>query len=146
MQLTEHFQDTELGVAGCEQRLIDNATYLCNKILEPIRAKFGPVHIHDGYRDPTHNARVGGVPTSYHMFNGGESAADIDVLPTSNQDLFDWIRLESGLPFDEVIIETDPNGNMGTVHVQINSAANSRRMALIGETAGQSGYTRAQVN
>ena len=146
MQLTYHFSDAELGVAGCAQPLIDNATYLCVKLLEPIRAKFGPVHIHDAYRDPAHNARVGGVATSYHLFDGGKAAADIDVLPTSNQALFDWIRLESGLPFDQVIIETDPNGSMGTVHVQINSQANSRRMALIGETAGQSGYTQAQVN
>lgn len=145
MQLTTHFADTELGVAGCSPELIANATFLCQKLLEPIRAHFGPVHVHDGYRDPAHNARVGGVPTSYHLFNCGESAADIDVLPTTNQDLFDWIRLESGLPFDQAIIETNPDGSAGTVHVQINSMANSRRMALVGETAGQSGYTEVEV-
>jgi len=80
-QLTEHFEDHELGVEGCEARLVLNAKYLCSQILEPIRAKFGPVHVHDGYRDPGHNAAVGGKTESFHLFIDGHAAADIDALP-----------------------------------------------------------------
>jgi hypothetical protein len=145
MQLTEHFADTDLGVAGCEPWLISNAIFLCKKLLEPIRAKFGAVHVHDGYRDPAHNARVGGKLNSYHLFESGRSAADIDVSPTGNTALFDWIRLESGLPFDEVILEYDEQGEAGTVHLQINSAADSRRIALVGKTGDGKVYTHVEV-
>ena len=50
MQLTEHFSDMELGVAGQDSRLLTSAQFLCKTLLEPIRAQFGPVRIHDGYR------------------------------------------------------------------------------------------------
>ena len=80
-QLTEHFEDQELGVEGCDQRHLDNAKFLCEQVLEPIRAKFGPVHVHDGYRDPGHNAAVGGKTESFHLFIDGHAAADIDALP-----------------------------------------------------------------
>ena len=145
MQLTEHFQDTELGVAGCEQRLIDNATFICAKLLEPIRATFGPVKVHDGYRSPDHNMRVGGKPTSWHQFNGTQSAADIDVLPVPFQECFDWLRLESGLPFDKVIMEMGPSGAPATIHLQIDSAANSRRLAYVGSTGAGTVYTPVEV-
>jgi hypothetical protein len=49
------------------------------QILEPIRAKFGPVRVHDGYRDPGHNRRVGGKADSFHLFEWGSAAADIDA-------------------------------------------------------------------
>lgn len=144
MQLTEHFADTELGVAGCEQRLIDNATYLCEKLLEPARAKFGAVAVHDAYRDPAHNARVGGKPNSYHLFNGGESAADISCISVNLGILFAWIRLESGLPFDEVILEFS-QGWPACVHLQINSQAAPRRLAFTGATGAGTVYQPCEV-
>ena len=129
MQLTEHFADTELGVAGCEQRLLSNATNLCVEVLEPIRAKFGPVDVHDGYRDAGHNMRVGGKPTSYHLFDDGRAAADVQAMAGSYQELFDWIRLESGLLFDKVILEVNAVGVPACVHVQVDLMNAARRLA-----------------
>lgn len=143
MQLTEHFADTELGVAGCAQNIVDNATYLCAKLLEPVRAEFGPVAVHDGYRDPAHNARVGGKPNSYHLFEGGKSAADISGN-FSLQTIFDWIRLESGLSFDKVILEFR-GGFPACVHLQVNSHAAPRRLAFTGSTGAGVVYLPAQV-
>jgi hypothetical protein len=144
MQLTPHFADTELGVAGCAQNLIDNATYIATQLLEPIRAQFGPVSVDDGYRDPAHNARVGGKPDSYHLFNGGQSAADIQVSGATLQMLFDWIRLTSGLPFDKVILEY--SGNLPEcVHLQIDSQAAPRRLAYTGSTGAGTIYLPAEV-
>jgi len=109
MQLSPHFSDKEFGIIGCEQRIIDNAITLCMTILEPIRVHFnGPINLHDGYRDPSHNARVGGKIDSYHLFNGGQAAVDFDVngdLKPTYREVFDWIRLTSNLPFDQVILE-----------------------------------------
>ena len=145
MQLTEHFTDTELGVDAADQRLIDNATFICAKLLEPIRAKFGPVKVHDGYRSLDHNAVVGGKPTSWHQFDGTRSAADIDVLPVAFQECFDWLRLESGLPFDKIIMEMNRDGEPATIHLQIDSAANSRRLAYTGSTGAGTVYTPVEV-
>ncbi len=145
MQLTEHFTDVELGVDAAEQRLIDNATFICAQLLEPIRAKFGPVKVHDGYRSPDHNAAVGGKPTSWHQFDGTQSAADIDVLPVSFHECFDYIRLESNLPFDKCILESGADGSPRTIHLQIDSAANSRRLAYTGSTGAGTAYLPVEV-
>ncbi len=146
MQLTEHFSDTELGVVGAPQQVIDNATYICQTLLEPIRAHFGPVKVHDGYRPPEHNAAVGGKATSYHLYDGTQSAADIDVLPTDYQTAFDWIRLESELPFDKIILETNSAGNPACIHLQIDSAAAPRRLAYTGSTGAGTVYTPVSVS
>ena len=145
MNLTEHFTDAELGVVGADQRLIDSATFLCSQILESIRKEFGPVHVHDGYRSPEHNAAVGGKPTSYHQFNGTQAAADIDVLPTGYQECFDWIRLESGLPFDKVILETNAAGVAAAIHIQVDTATMPRRLAYTGSTGAGTVYVPQEV-
>jgi len=147
MQLTPHFADTELGVAGCSPQIIANATQLCTLLLEPIRAQFGPVNVHDGYRTPEHNQRVGGAPDSQHLYLGQSSAADIDASPMPYQTVFDWIRLESHLPFDEVILERNKAGIDRCIHISYNGALETQRhMALEGMTNGQSAYTSVAVN
>jgi len=145
MQLTPHFTDFELGVDGQESRLLTSAQFLCTALLEPIRAKFGPVRVHDGYRNPEHNAAVGGKPTSWHQFNGTESAADFDCPQASYQTVFDWIRLESGLPFDKVILEMNNAGEPSCIHVQIDANATPRRQAYTGSTGAGTVYTAVEV-
>ena len=145
MQLTEHFADSELGVEGCETRLILNAKFLCLEVLEAVRVKFGAVRVHDGYRDAGHNARVGGKPTSYHMFEDGKAAADIDVPGTTEQSLFDWIRLDSGLPFDKAILEVNAASVAACVHIQIDRSSKPRRLAYTGRTGAGTVYTPVEV-
>lgn len=145
MQLTEHFSDTELAVAGCEERLMDNATWLCEKLLEPIRLKFGPIFVHDGYRDPGHNARVGGKPASFHLYEDTKGAADISAAASPIGDVFDWIRLESGLPFDKVILERNAAGFAACVHVQVDRANAPRREAFTGSTGAGTVYVSMPV-
>jgi hypothetical protein len=147
-QLTEHFADTELGVAGCWPQIVENAKQLCTVLLEPIRAVFGPVVISDGYRDPSHNARVGGVSHSQHEYDGQNSAADIVKCGGSTlQAAFDWIRLNSHLNFDQLILERAPGTNdPRCIHISYNGAlAVQRREALTGETNGAGAYTKVEV-
>jgi hypothetical protein len=143
-QLTEHFADNELGVQGAEQRLIDNATFLCKEVLEPIHAQFGTVSVHDGYRDPGHNARVGGKTASFHLFAEGRAAADVNSVCTLTM-LFDWLRLASHLPFDKVILETNAANVPACVHIQIDRLNPPRRQAYIGHTGAATKYTPAEV-
>ncbi len=161
--LTENFSREELGVAGCDQRLIDNATFLCEQILEPIRTHFNAtficqeilepiqthfghsVHVHDGYRDPGHNAHVGGKATSFHMFEGGKAAADIDVSDVSLAALFEWLCTESRLPFDKVILECNTAGIEECVHIQIDRNNPPRRLGFTGSTGAGTHYTPVTV-
>ncbi len=146
MNLTDHFTDSELGVENAEERLIENARFLCQTVLEPIRVQFGPVHIHDGYRSPAHNAEVGGKPTSWHQFDGTRSAADFDCLPHAYVTVFDWIRLWSGLPFDKLILEHNSAGEPAAIHVQVDTLQSPRRLAYTGSTGAGTTYTPMTVS
>jgi hypothetical protein len=145
MQLTEHFADTELGVANCDPRIMVNAQTLCEKILEPIRAQLGPIAVDDGYRDPAHNARVGGKPDSQHLYLNGNSAADIRSTQAGLQEAFDWIRLTSHLPFDQVILEY-AHGAPACIHLSYDSGkTEQRRQALTGTTGAGTVYVEVEV-
>jgi hypothetical protein len=145
MQLSPHFTDAELGVAGQDSRLLTSAQYLCNTLLEPIRAQFGPVRVHDGYRSPEHNAAVGGKPTSWHQFNGTESAADFDCTLASFKDVFYWICEESHLPFDKCILEHNAANEPRCIHIQVDANATPRREAYLGATGAGVVYTPVEV-
>jgi hypothetical protein len=125
-QLTPHFADTEPGLtvlAGADSHVIENVTFLCEKVLEPIHDKFGTVRVHDSYRDPGHNAQVGGKTASFHLCIGGHAAVDVDAPAVSMQVLFDWLRLESKLPFDKVIFEKNKAEIPACVHISRSTAS-----------------------
>src|ERR1700687_1347052 len=112
-QLSEHISDVELRVAGQEQRVVNNAQFMALQIRDPTPARYGAPSIHSGYRDPAHNEQVGGVHGSFHEYLGDECAADFRPGPSvsaSLEEIFDWMRLESDLPFDHVILEHDKSG------------------------------------
>lgn len=144
MQLTEHFADTELRVAGADAQIVANATALCAAILEPIRAKFGPVTITSGYRSPTGNEAAGGVTNSQHLYEGGNAAADIRVQPMVI--IFDWITQQSELPFDQAILETDETDTPRCIHLSYVNGGTQRREALTGGVNGTKPYLPAPVS
>jgi len=147
MQLSPHFADTELGVAGCSPQIIANAVQLCTILMEPIRTKFGPVNVHDGYRTPEHNRRVGGAADSQHLYFGKNSAVDFGSSYYSYNQIFNWLRFYSHLPFNQVILERNKAGLDRCIHISYNGALTTqRREALMGMTNGQSGYTNVGVN
>lgn len=149
MLLSQHFSDTELGVAGMEgTQTYANAEQICELLLEPIRAQFGPVSLSCGYRSLQDNARVGGTPLSQHLYIDENSAADIvDCGDVELAVAFNWIRLDSHLPFDQLILEINPTTQVAAcIHISYNGAATPRRQALTGETNGQGKYSSVQVN
>ena len=89
---------------------------LCQQVLQPIRDRFGPVRITSGFRNPATNEAVGGVPLSAHRipydlteegtrFSYVKVATDFQVPGVPLEDVYDWIRLDSGLSCDQVILE-----------------------------------------
>jgi zinc D-Ala-D-Ala carboxypeptidase len=106
-------------------------TKLATDLLEPIRAKFGPIKINSAFRGPSVNAAVGGSKTSQHM--RGE-AADIVAPSVSVEELHRWICAESGLAFGQCILEKSAPAKPFTwVHVSLGT----KREALVYDGAGK---------
>ncbi len=69
-QVTPHFRLSEFD-SGDGARVpgprAHDVLHWCEWIGEPLRARFGPVTIHSGYRSFARNAIVGGAPQSVHL-------------------------------------------------------------------------------
>jgi predicted nucleic acid-binding Zn-ribbon protein len=70
----------------------------CERIGEPLRKKFGPVHINSGFRPADYNASVGGEPNSVHIYdfpgrNFATVAVDITCETGSPED---WYAFTAG--------------------------------------------------
>jgi len=145
MKLTANFSEEELRVEQADARVRGNARILCAEILEPVRAHFGkPVIVTSGYRPPLLNAAAGGKTKSFHLYEDGRCAADFKVQDTPIVLVFDWLRLESKLPFDKAILEyrgAEPR----IVHVQMDVNNAPRRLAYTGQTGAGTTYTSVEV-
>jgi putative chitinase len=151
-KLTENFSLSEMTVSPTAKRLgipntptaehIENMRYCCEKILEPVRAKFGPVTINSSYRAPLVNKAVGGSKTSQHV-NG--QAIDFEVKGVDNKKVADWIA--DNLEFDQVILEFYSVGdkNSGWVHASIKKEGSNRRMRMIATKSKVGGTVYTQV-
>ena len=131
MQLSQHFSLAEmersqtalrLGIdnsAPCDERI--NLTRLCEEVLQPVRAHFGPVHVTSGYRCPALNKAIGGASSSQHCQG---RAADFVIAGVKPIEICRWVA-DSGLPFDQLIEEgtwthlswsASPRGMVLTAH------------------------------
>jgi hypothetical protein len=81
-----------------------NLEALCGDILEPLRTHFGNkyVEIHSGFRCKKLNKAIGGSGRSQHRFG---QAADIKIPPNTITEIFEWVVLDSDLPYDQIIWE-----------------------------------------
>lgn len=119
MRLTEHFTLAEMTrSATAIRRGLDNSPGtdviealldLCQHVLEPVRAHFGPVKITSGYRSVAVNRAVGGSAASQHCRG---QAADFTVPGHSNIEVCRWMLRH--LYYDQLIYEF---GEAGWVHV-----------------------------
>ena len=142
MNITPHFAKEELERSATAQAYkIDNripeslmpkALVLC-QAMEEVRAflgtTFGPetkIVTSSCYRCPRLNTLVKGQPTSQHM---ALEAMDFTAPPGKTQEVWAAIR-DSDLPYDQLILERDRNGNVW-VHYSVSRAGKApRRMAF----------------
>lgn len=137
MRLSKNFTMAEFTKSQTAERQgIDNtpkgehleaAKALFEKVVQPVRDKFGVTTINSGYRSPELNKAVGGSATSQHC--KGE-AVDIEVPGVANGDLARWI--EANLEFDQLILEFYTKGipDSGWVHVSYRADGKNRRSVL----------------
>jgi uncharacterized protein YcbK (DUF882 family) len=82
-RLSTHFTVEEFDCRDgtkVQARDYNGLTYLCETFLEPLRKKYGSVHVNSGYRTRSYNAKIGGASNSYHVYtahDGNDQAADI---------------------------------------------------------------------
>jgi hypothetical protein len=132
MQLTTHFNLAEFTRSESAKRHgvsneptpehLESIKILCERVLEPIRLKFGPINISSGYRSKLLNHYIGGALKSQHCEG---KAADIDMddmNSVSNKEIFEYIKNE--LEFDQLINEF----NYEWVHVSYNAGLNRRQV------------------
>ena len=101
---------------------LENIRVLCERILEPIRAKYGPIVISSGYRSKTLNHYIGGALKSQHM-EGKAVDIDMDGMGTvTNKEIFEYIKYN--LEFDQLINEF----NYAWIHVSYNAGKNRKQI------------------
>lgn len=112
-ELTASEAAPRLGIANePSPEQVDSLRRLCLGILEPVRARFGPLAVSSGYRCPELNRAVGGAETSAHLADRPGRAA-CDHRPPARgrpawealRDEVEWVRGDVRLPFDQVIYE-----------------------------------------
>lgn len=142
MFLSPHFQREEFEPDGpMPEDCVETYRQLCLQILEPLRARFGPLRITSGWRPPLANAAAGGCPHSQHQATSVYCAADwyVTTPRIESREVFDWFRLESNLPVDQVILEHGKH--LDILHTSFTMAV-PRHDALEGATGGREAYTR----
>jgi hypothetical protein len=132
MQITAHFNLAEFTRSESAKRHgvsneptpehLQNIKILCEKVLEPIRLKFGPINISSGYRSKVLNHYISGSLRSQHC-EGKAADLDMDDMGgVTNKQIFEYIKNE--LEFDQLINEF----NYGWVHVSYNAGKNRRQV------------------
>ena len=97
--------------------VIDKLRDLCATLLEPVRAKYGPVKIHSGFRGPAVNAAVGSKSSTSQHTKG--EAVDFSVPGHKLDDVFRWIVTSSGIPFGQAILEGKQAGVATWIHLSL---------------------------
>ena len=137
MILTTHFELSEFTRSETAERLhidntpneeqIANLRNLCEKVLEPLRERFGAIIIGSGFRCQRLNTAVGGVRNSQHKT--GE-ACDIHLPSTEiGKAYFEFLKT---LPeFDQLILErNNPRSSNYWIHVSIRRNGHNRKEVI----------------
>lgn len=148
MQLSAHFNLAEFTRSESAKRHgvsneptpehLENIKVLCEKVLEPLRVKFGPINISSGYRSKVLNHYIGGSLKSQHCEG---KAADIDMDDMNNVaniDIFDYIK--NNLEFDQLIYEFGNPLNPAWVHVSFNQGKNRKQVLRAIKVNGKTAY------
>ena len=141
MKLSENFTLAELthtdtGIANNpSQGEINNLKLLVQKVLQPVRDKFGVVNVTSGFRSPLVNSAVGGSATSDHVHG---RAADIQCEDMAA--VFNYIRKK--LPFKQLIWEFGTDAQPKWIHVAYDVNNNKGEVLKAIKKGGKTKYVQ----
>ena len=145
MKLSQHFDLSEFTRSESAKREgldntptaehLENIKILCEKVLEPIRLRFGSINISSGYRGKMLNHFIGGSVNSDHCV-GRAADLDMDDVGTgvTNKEIFEYIK--DNLEFDQLINEF----NYSWVHVGYRLGANRKQVLKAVKEKGKTVY------
>lgn len=151
IMLSPHFSLHELTSSATAVRYgIDNTpngaqtanlVLLCQKVLEPIRVKYGkPVVVSSGFRCPALNRKVGGSSTSQHVSGQAADIHSVSDTLADNKALYDLI-VRSGIVFDQLIYEYGNSAGPDWIHVSFSSKGNRRQKLRATKSGSKTVYT-----
>jgi hypothetical protein len=149
MKLTAHFDLSEFTRSESAKREgldntptpehLENIKIICEKVLEPIRLRFGSINISSGYRGKLLNHFIGGAVNSDHCVG---RAADIDMddvgTGVTNTEIFNYIK--DNLDYDQLIWEFGDKVKPDWVHVGYRLGANRKQTLRATKVNGKSHY------
>ncbi len=150
MKLTAHFALSEFTRSESAKREgldntptpehLENLKTLCEKVLEPIRLRFGSINISSGYRGKMLNHFIGGSVSSDHCQG---RAADIDMddsgTGVTNTEIFNYIK--DNLDYDQLIWEFGTKEKPDWVHVGYRGKDNRKQTLRATKVNGKSHYS-----
>ena len=150
MKLTAHFDLSEFTRSESAKREgldntptsehLENIKILCEKVLEPIRMRFGSINISSGYRGKLLNHYIGGAVNSDHCLG---RAADIDMddvgTGVTNTEVFNYIK--DNLDYDQLIWEFGNKEKPDWVHVGYRLNENRKQTLRATKVNGKSHYS-----
>jgi len=138
MSLTGHFTFEELTDTSDAKLLAANRAEaspfllnlidLADHILEPLRAKYGPITISSGFRGPTLNSAVGGAKTSLHCIGKAADCVRPDWTWEKLDEVCLWLKNASGLRWGEFVREKRTKTGTTWLHITTPAPGNSMEM------------------
>jgi hypothetical protein len=150
MKLSAHFALSEFTRSESAKREgldntptaehLENLKTLCEKVLEPIRERYGSINISSGYRGKMLNHFIGGSVSSDHCVG---RAADIDMdnsaTGVTNTEVFNYIK--DNLDYDQLIWEFGTKEKPDWVHVGYRGKDNRKQTLRATKVNGKSHYS-----
>jgi len=132
--ILSEFTDTDTGLPNNpSQEEIRNLKLLVQKVLQPVRDKFGVINVTSGFRSPGVNSAVGGSATSDHVHG---RAADIQCEDMAT--VFKYIR--KNLPFKQLIWEFGTDAQPKWIHVAYDANNNKGEVLKAIKKGGKTKY------
>ena len=98
---------------------------LARRVLEPMRAAFGPLIVNSAFRSPSVNDAVSGAAASHHLTG---TAADLySSSGYTNEQIATWLYDQPDLPIAEVVVYPESPTSRIHVAVDVDGAPGERK-------------------
>ena len=151
MNLTKNFTLEELSNSSTAKRLgidnipnneqVNNLRLLCEKVLQPIREKYGkPIIVSSGFRCEKLNKAIGGSKTSEHRYGMAADFHSVSDTLSDNKALWDLIRTMN-LNFGQLIYEYGSDSGPDWIHISYNDKNNRKQILRCKKLNGKASYS-----